>query len=59
MTHEAIVDLAVDALVGVVGVDTADGGMERAVLGHVERVGRRGEERVQVIGVGDLLRMYS
>ena len=54
MAHEAVVDFSVDALVGIVGVDAADGGVERRVLGHVERVGRRREERVQVVGVGDL-----
>ena len=55
MPHEAVVDLPVDALVGVVGVDAAHGGVEGRVLGHVEGVGRRREERVEVVGVGDLL----
>ena len=55
VAHEAVVDLPVDALVGVVGVHAAHGGVEGRVLGHVEGVGRRREERVKVVGVGDLL----
>jgi len=54
VVDEAVVDLAVDAGVGVVGANRPERRMQRRVLRDVEEIGGRLKERVEVVRVGHL-----
>jgi len=54
VVDEAVVDLAVDAGVGVLGFDGSERRMKWSVFGNVEKVGGRLEEGIEIVGVGDL-----
>ena len=54
VVDQAEVDLAVDSGVGIFSPDSSEDGVQRGVFRHVEEVGGRLEEGIQVVGIGHL-----
>lgn len=52
LVHDAVINFSVDAAVGVLRLDVSEHGVQADVLGHVEEIGGRLKEGVEVVRVG-------